>query len=66
MRMLTVLKSEAENSNILKLRQDMQGNARFAIDSQGHIRTSDSDPRTGTFSEMRVTARDILCSVKGV
>ena len=59
--MLTVSKSEAENSNILKLRH-----GQFVTDSQGWIPTSDGDPRTGTFPQKQFTAGDTACSVKGV
>ena len=44
----------------------MQGNGRFATDSQGRIQMSDGDPRTGMFPEMRVTMDDTACSVKVV
>ena len=56
LRMLTVPKSEVENSNILKLWKDSQGNGQFATDLQGHIQMLDSDPRTGKFHQTRVTA----------
>ena len=39
---------------------------RFATDSQGRKRMSGSDPRTGTFHQMRIAAGDNGCSVKGV
>ena len=64
--MLTVLKSEVENSNILKLRKDSQGNGRFATDSQDCPLMSFSDPSTGTFHQTRVIADDTACSVNGV
>ena len=38
---------------------------RWATDSQG-IWTPGGEPRTGTFHQMRVTAGDAACSVKGV
>ena len=44
----------------------MQGNGWFATDSQGRIRTSDGDPRTGMFHQMRVTTDDTACNVNGV
>ena len=44
----------------------MQGNGRLATDLQGCIRTSNGDPRTETFSQMRVTMGHTACSVKGV
>ena len=44
----------------------MQGNGQFATDSQGHLRMSDGDPRTGTFPQMLVTTVDTACSVNGV
>ena len=53
--MPTVLKSEEEFLNSLKLPQDSQGNLRFTTDLQGHIRTSDGDLRTETFQQMWVT-----------
>ena len=62
--MLTVRISEAEISNILKLRYDLQGNGRFTTDSQGHIQTSDGDPRT--FHQTGITAGDTTWSVNGV
>ena len=34
--------------------------------SQGRTRMSDSHARTGTFPQMRVTAGDTACSMKGV
>ena len=49
-----------------KIRGRKQGNGRFATDLQGFVRTSDGDPRTGTFHRMRFTAGDTTCSVKGV
>ena len=66
--MLTAQKSEVENSNILKLRWDSQGNGRFTTDSQGHIQTSDGDPRTGTFPQMRVQniQRDLSSKKKAI
>ena len=66
LRMLTVPRSEAENSNVLKLWWDSQGNGRFATDSQGHLQMSDGDPRTVPFSPNVVTAGDTACSVNGV
>ena len=66
LRMLTVPKSEAEILNSLKLPEDLQGNGQFATDSQGCLQTSDEDPRTGTFPQMRSTMGDTTCSVKGV
>ena len=44
----------------------MQGNGQFAIDLKGCLQTSDEDPRTGTFPQMRPTMGDTACSVKGV
>ena len=38
----------------------------FATDSQGHLRKSDGDPRTGRFHQMRFTASDTVYSVNGV
>ena len=57
--MLAVPKSEVETSYILKLRRDSQGNGRFygcQTMIQGQV----------MFSQMRVTADDTACSVKGV
>ena len=58
--------SEAENSTILKLWLNVQGNEWFATVLQGHIQKSDGDPRTGMFSQMRFTVGDTTCSVNGV
>ena len=52
--LLTVPKSKAKNSNVLKLWKDSQGTGQFANDLQGRIRAFDSDPRTGTFHQTRV------------
>ena len=52
--------------NILKLPLDMQGNGQLATYSQGRKRTSDGDPRTGTFHQTQVTTGNTTCSVKGV
>ena len=41
------------NFNSLKLPQDLQGNGRFATDSEGHLRTSNGNPRTGMFPQTR-------------
>ena len=43
----------------------MQGNGRFATDSQS-LKTDGSDPRTVTFHQMRLTGGGTACSVKGV
>ena len=64
--MLMVTKSEAENSNILKLRYDSQGNGRCATDSQCRKLKSDGDPMAGTFLQTLVTAGDIASCVNGV
>ena len=64
--MLTVPQSEAEIKKFWKQPWDSKGNGQFATDSQGHIRTSDGDPRTGTFHQTRVTAGDTACNVNGV
>ena len=58
--------SEAEILNNLKFLYDSQGNRLFATDLQGCILVTDSGPRTGTFSHMRVTLGDTFCSVNGV
>ena len=54
--MITVPKSVAENSNILKLLSDLQleGKGRFLTD-YGRLPTSDGDPSTGTFHQMLVS-----------
>ena len=52
--------------NGLKLPYNMQGNGWFATDSQGPIRMSDDDPRSGTFHQMQVTVGDTIYSVKEV
>ena len=44
----------------------MQGNVRFATDSQVCKRTSDGDLRAEMFHQMWVTAADTTCGVKGV
>ena len=64
--MLTVPKSEAEILNRNKFPQDWQGNGQFAADSQGRLRTSNGDPRTGTFPQTLVTVSDTACCVKGI
>ena len=66
LRMLTVPKSEAEILNALKLPYCVQGNGRFATDSQGRIQTSDRDPRTGTLHQTWVTAGETTCNVNRV
>ena len=63
LRMPKVLNSEAKILNILKLLYDMQGNEWFATDLQICKSTPESDPRTGTFHQMRVTAGDTACIV---
>ena len=60
---LMVLKSEVEILNFWKQLGDSHGNGCFPTDSQGHIGTSDGDPRTGTFHQMRVTVGDTACNV---
>ena len=64
--MLTVPKAEVEILNSLKHLQDSQGNGVFTTYSQGHLWTSDHDPRTGTFTQTWPTTGDTACSVKGV
>ena len=44
----------------------LQDNGRFTTDLLGRIRSSDSDPRTGPFHQMRVTAGNTACNVNGV
>ena len=66
MHMLTVSKSEAKLLNSLQPLQDFQGSGRFATDSQGRTRTSDGDPRTGTFLQTLPSVGDTICSVNGV
>ena len=58
--------SAKSSAHILKLQQDTQDNGLFATDSQGFIRRSGGDPRTGAFPQMWVTMGDTACSVKGV
>ena len=64
--MLKLSKSEAEILNSLKLPKDDQGSLQFATDSQGHTRTSDGNPMTGTFPQTWPTTGDTACSVNGV
>ena len=64
--MLTVPKSEVEILNSLKILWDSQCNGRLTTDSQGCLRTSDGDPRTGTFPQMQPSAGDSVCNAKGV
>ena len=64
--MLIAPKSELEILNSLKLPWDSQGNGRFTTDLQGRLWMSNSDPRTGTFPQMRPTVGDTACNVKGV
>ena len=52
--------------NFWKQSRDAQGNGWFATDSQGRIWTLDSDSRTGTFHQMRVSVSDTSCNVNGV
>ena len=65
-RSFTVLKSEAEIWNFWKQPWNLQGKWWFTTDSQGHIRMSDGDPRTGTFHWTRVTVGNTTCRVNGV
>ena len=64
--MQTLLNSEMEILNILKLWEDVEGNGRFATDLQGRKQISGGDPRTGTFHYLWVTMGDTACSVNGV
>ena len=56
--MLMVPKSEAEIETF--------GNNRGTHKVIGRIQTSDSDPRTGTCHQMRVTAGNTACNVNAV
>ena len=58
--------SEVEVLNILKLPRDTQGLGRLVIDLQVCKRKSGSDPRTGTFYQVRPMVGHTPCSVKVV
>ena len=66
MKSLAHAHKEIRSGNSLKLPWDLQGNGQFTTESQGPLQMSDGDPRTGMFPEMRVTAGDTTCSMKGV
>ena len=54
------------NWKLLETIVGLAGNGQIATDSQGRIRSSDGNPRTGMLHQTQVTMGDTACNVNGV